>query len=204
MYYTNKWKSLTTRGHQSPYLIHGAVMKSLKLFSVSDRYISYLRNDCNIIGVYSNKEDNCKHTRKYLGVVIEISSFKYYIPLSSPKNTDYIEVNGCKQIRKSIIPIIRLTEINSSNLKVLLGTLRISHMIPVPDSELILYDLINEKDVKYKALVESEIRFIRKHRKQIINNATVLYNQKMHNKEIGYVKSALDYKALEQACRNYK
>ena len=33
------------------------------------------------------------------------------------------------------------------------GTLRISHMIPVPKSELILYDLENEKDNTYKDLV---------------------------------------------------
>ena len=30
------------------------------------------------------------------------------------------------------------------------GTLRISHMIPVPDSELELYDLNSEQDINYK------------------------------------------------------
>lgn len=54
--------------------------------------------------------------------------------------------------------IIRMIEKNNG-VRELKGTLRISHMIPVPESELILYDLENE--------------------------------------EVGYVKTALDFKKLD-------
>lgn len=62
---------------------------------------------------------------------------KYYIPMSSPKKSDYKD----NQIRKSIVPIVRIVSNEEvDNVPVLKGTLRISNMIPVPDSELILYE----------------------------------------------------------------
>ena len=39
---------------------------------------------------------------------------------------------------------------NANGVKELKGTLRISHMIPVPESELHLYDMDNETDSTYK------------------------------------------------------
>lgn len=40
----------------------------MRLYSVSDKYINYLKN--NYPRIYSNKEDSRIHTRKYLGAVI--------------------------------------------------------------------------------------------------------------------------------------
>ena len=41
--------------------------------------------------------------------------------------------------------------------------------------------------------------FIRKHREKIISNAKVMYNQKVSNDTTaGYVKSALDFQALDK------
>ncbi len=74
-------------------------------------------------------------------------------------------------------------------------------MIPVPASELILYDLENELDSTYKDLVQNEIIFIRKKHEKIIANARLLYKQKkVQDITAGYVKSALDYQALEKLC----
>ena len=62
-------------------------MEELKIYSVSDAYIEYLRKKNP--NVYSNKVGNRTHTRKYVGVVIEMAGYKYYIPMSSYKDTDY-------------------------------------------------------------------------------------------------------------------
>lgn len=173
-------------------------MSDLKLYSVSDEYINYLRKaEPN---VYGNKEGERKHTRKYLGVAMKIGKFSYFIPLSSAKEADYMEENGKKKIRKSIVPIVRITAKNSSGELELKATLRISHMIPVPQSELELYDAKGEKDAKYKDLVQSEIIFIRKNAELIRKNASLLYKQKCHGEEVGYVKAALNYQALEKLC----
>ena len=170
-------------------------MQEFKIYSISDEYISYLRQ--HETNVYSNKEDNRTHTRKYIGTVIEINGICYYVPMSSPKDTDYQVAGESRVIKKSIVPIVRMTEKNNG-IKELKGTLRISHMIPVPESELALYDLDNESDEDYKALVRAEAIFIRKNAEKIKENAILLYKQKAANDQTaGYVKSALDYRRLE-------
>ena len=53
----------------------------------------------------------------------------------------------------------------------LYGTLRISNMIPVPITELEPYIISNEKELKYKNAILSEIRYINKNSDKIIKNA---------------------------------
>ena len=59
----------------------------MKIYSVSDRYVEYLRKEEP--NVYSNKMNERIHTRKYVGVVVQINKYNYYIPMSSPKNSDF-------------------------------------------------------------------------------------------------------------------
>lgn len=174
-------------------------MEDFKLYSVSDKYVEWLRKE--FPNVYSNKMNARTHTRKYLGVVLSIGEYNYYIPMSSPKDSDYQIAGANRVIKKSIVPIIRIVVKNALNEKELKGTLRISHMIPVPKTELELYDLENELDCTYRDLVQNEMIFIRKNREKIMVNAKLLYKQKIANDTTaGYVKAALDYQALEKRC----
>ena len=171
----------------------------MKLYEVTDRYINYLRKFDK--RVYDNKENNRKVMRKYLGIVLKINGLNYYIPMSSPKNSDYIN----NEIRKSIIPIIRIiSNEEKDNIPVLKGTLRISNMIPVPDSELILYEPKNEKNKNYKILVEKELEFIGKHEDMIKKYANILYKQKVNQYNVSYIKNVVDFKLLEEKCIKYK
>ncbi|MBS6262406.1 MAG: type III toxin-antitoxin system ToxN/AbiQ family toxin [Clostridium sp.] len=178
-------------------------MEQFKLYSVSDTYVEWLRKD--FPNVYSNKINSRTHTRKYLGIVLQIGQYNYYVPMSSPKDSDYQIAGAVKVIKKSIVPIIRIVVKNSAGEKELKGTLRMSHMIPVPESELELYDLEHEVDATYRDLVRNEMIFIRKNRDKIYSNAKLLYKQKAANDTTaGYVKSALDYQALERLCDLFK
>ena len=69
-------------------------MEELKLYSVSDDYVEWLRKE--FPNVYSNKINSRTHTGKYLGVVLQIGEYHYYVPMSSPKDSDYHydEMNG--------------------------------------------------------------------------------------------------------------
>ena len=116
---------------------------------------------------FSSKENDRNHTRKYLGIVYSINGYNYYIPLSSPKNSDYQIENGVQKIRGSIVPIIRITSQSSSGKLELKGTLKLSNMIPVPASELTLYNIDHEPDLFYKALIHKEMLFIRKNKNKI-------------------------------------
>lgn len=78
-------------------------------------------------------------------------------------------------------------------------------MIPIPASELELYDLNKEPDATYKDLVQNEIIFIRKNQDKISANAQLIYKQKIENDTSAkYVMSALDYKALEEMCDRFE
>lgn len=176
---------------------------SLKLYNISDEYINYLRKFDK--KVFSNKEDDRKHSRKYLGIILIIDEFNYFVPLSSPKDTDYIIEDGTKIIRKNTIPIIRIISEDSNGNEELKGTLKFSNMIPVPDFALIDYDVYSETDEDYKILVTKEIAFISANKKTIINNAKVIYNQKTKNyKNIKYLENTVNFKLLEQKCKEYK
>ena len=168
--------------------------------SVSSLIFLYKKNERRY-----DKINSRTHTRKYLGVVLQIGRYNYYVPISSPKDSDYQIAGATKVIKKSIVPIIRIVVKNSAGEKELKGTLRISHMIPVSESELELYDLENESDDTYKDLVQNEMIFIRKSREKIASNAKLLYKQKVANDTTaGYVKSALDYQAIEVLCDLFK
>ena len=64
-------------------------MEEFKLYSVSDDYVEWLRKE--FPNVYSNKINSRTHTRKYLGVVLQIGQYHYQI---AGKN---------KVIKKSIV-----------------------------------------------------------------------------------------------------
>ena len=195
----------------SPFLyIVRFIMAELKIYSVSDEYIKYLRQDERLTIVFDNKEDARSHTRKYLGVAFVKNDFHYFIPFSSPKNSDYqIEADGSRTIRKSIIPIIRMTTTDTVSGEVeLKGTLKISNMIPVPEQELTPYQISAETDANYKIVVQKEFEFIRANEKMIMKNASVLYNQKTKadtlykNKPAPkYLSSTVDFLYAEQRCQ---
>lgn len=195
-------EDLTTRHERS---VRGTLLlfahkRSLfmRLYSVSDKYINYLRN--SYPRIYSNKEDSRVHTRKYLGAVIELSGYKYYIPLSSPKlKHDYVMIDGEKKIRKNSLIVIRITDKNGDH-EELKGTLQIGTMIPVPESELIEYDVNSEIDIDYKNLIWKELEYIRKHESKIIKNAKILYSKKANGSQDKVVKYCLDFKGVEKLC----
>ncbi|MCC8078940.1 MAG: type III toxin-antitoxin system ToxN/AbiQ family toxin [Oscillospiraceae bacterium] len=141
-----------------------------KIYSVSDRYIAYLRSDEKLKNVFDNKVNARRHTRKYLDAVLVQNGFNYFIPFSSPKRSDYIaSADGTLAIRKSIIPIIRMTtkDTMSGELE-LKGTLKLSNMIPVPPSELMPYDISLESDLNYRQIVLKEWDFIRSNKQMIM------------------------------------
>ena len=187
-------------------------MSELKIYSVSDQYIKYLRSDDRLSNVFDNKEDTRIHTRKYLGVAFVHNDFHYFIPFSSPKDSDYmLRSDGVKEIRKSIIPIIRMvTSDTVSGETELKGTLKLSNMIPVPKQELTPYIISSENDSNYKIVVQKEYEFIKANEKLIMKNAKVLYNQKSKADILykdkpapKYLSSTVDFLYAEHKCKCY-
>lgn len=168
----------------------------LNLYSVSDKYINYLRQFDDKI--YDNKEELRTYERKYIGIVLTVNQFNYYIPMASPKKSDYIDADK-KVIRKDTKTIIRIHD----GIR-LYGTLRISNMIPVPITELEPYMISNETDSKYKDVILGELRYINSNSNKIIKYAKTVYNQKIKNVDIGYIKNTVDFKLLEEKLKKWE
>ena len=81
-------------------------MKEFKLYSISDEYVEWLRED--FPNVYSNKINSRTHTRKYLGVVLQIGQYHYYVPMSSPKDSDYQIAEKIRSLRKALCQLYEL------------------------------------------------------------------------------------------------
>ena len=185
---------------------------SLKIYSVSDRYIKFLRDDPRLKNVFDNKEGARSHSRKYLGVALSINDYNYFIPFSSPKDSDYfVDKDGVRKIRKNIIPIIRMTTTDAVSGEIeLKGTLKISNMIPVPQSELTPYNISEESDSNYRILVQKEYEYIRENTQLILKSSTVLYRQKTNRKNLyaeqkepGYLNQVVDFLYAEQRCDEF-
>lgn len=103
-------------------------------------------------------------------------------------------------LRKEDCLVLSAKEDDRNHTRKYLGIVyTINNMIPVPKSELSLYDAENEPDKFYKALIQKELIFIRKNQQKIIQNAKVLYKQKKENSSsIGYLKSTVDFSLLEK------
>ena len=187
-------------------------MMSLKIYSVSDRYIKFLRDDPRLKNVFDNKEGARSHSRKYLGVALSINDYNYFIPFSSPKDSAYfVDKDGVRKIRKNIIPIIRMTTTDAVSGEIeLKGTLKISNMIPVPQSELTPYNISEESDSNYRILVQKEYEYIRENTQLILKSSTVLYRQKTNRKNLyaeqkepGYLNQVVDFLYAEQRCDEF-
>ena len=172
-------------------------VKEYRFVAITDEYISYLQK--SEPHVMSNKADERTYHRKYIGIIEELNGFKYFVPLSSPKAKDY--ENG--KIKKDSLATIYIKD--SKNL---FATLRFNNMIPVPESEIINFDLNDEGDLRYKLIVFNELYFIRQNGAKIEKTAKNLYSAKKNQSNEPPFKQAvlnvtLDFATLEELCRDF-
>ena len=166
-------------------------------YTITDEYIDYLSKENP--HVMSNKQETRTYHRKYIGLVTELKGHKYFVPMSSPKDIDFLP-NG--EIKKD-----SLIKIYMHSKKVLYGTIRFNYMIPVPASELEEVTVNDEGDFKYKILMQSEYFFINANREKIEKTAVRLYKMrttydpsKNKNK---LMEITLDFTSLEKMCDEY-
>jgi len=163
----------------------------MKFYSVTDGYIDFIRREH--AHVYSNKELERSNTRKYIGVVLVIGEYNYFVPLSSPKPRDCKkDEHGKIVIQKDTFTTFRII-VNGD----LHGTIQFANMIPVPPGEVLEYDPNAEKDAKYKDLVLKEMEYVRKNEERIQKRAAAVYRQKIYNPDAQVMRYCLDFQALE-------
>ena len=166
-------------------------------YTITDKYIDYLSKENP--HVMSNKPESRTYHRKYIGLVTELNGHPYFVPMSSPKDADYLP-NG--DIKKD-----SLIKIYMRSAKVLYGTIRFNYMIPVPASELEAYTVNDEGDFKYKVLMQSEYFFVKTNRARIEKTTVRLYKMRTtYNPALRknkLMEITLDFRSLEKMCDSY-
>lgn len=158
-------------------------MANLRIYEVEREYIDYLRAFDNVVREEKDYPD--AKSRKYIGVLTEINSCKYFAPLASPKKKfegmkngkDFIKIEGGKY-----------------------GAINLNNMIPVHPDALVDYDIYTEPDKKYQSILKNQVRFIRKNAEEITKTANVLYEIMTGTDE----KYARDRERMQDRCCKYK
>lgn len=153
-----------------------------------------------------NKEGKITHLRKYLGVMLEINEFKYFAPLSSPKQSD---INPDGSIRSSSRVILRMVDSEHGSSPKLLGSIKLNNMIPVPETEIIEYNNDIQLDTKYKDVVDNELIWIQRNNTDILKAAKLIYSLKcneeanINNSNKKFYESIIPFPEAEIKCKEY-
>lgn len=156
-------------------------MGSLRIYRIEEKYIRFLRSRDDKV-LYN------KGRRPYVGVVLFVGSYQYFVPMESPKPHH--------QTMKSGPHIVRI-----DNGK--LGILGFNNMVPVPDSALIEFDISDESDEKYADLLRRQAYWIQRHKGIILGHASNTYYKTVQGNNQFYAQICCDFKKLEKACTQY-
>ncbi|MFJ5350412.1 type III toxin-antitoxin system ToxN/AbiQ family toxin [Pectobacterium parvum] len=157
----------------------------MKLYRVSDRYISYLK------GLDTKVPDNYNGKRPYVGVLIFVDDVKYLAPLTSPKEKH-------ERMKDNDVTLFKLYDAGEAGRG--LGIINLNNMIPVIEEEITLLDL-DAQSVDYKSLLQKQIEYIRKNKELIQLRAKKLRQLVINNRHTKAVAISCNFQLLEE---NYK
>lgn len=165
-------------------------MKQLQWYIVNKKYVKYLKT-------FDNKIENIDYQnnlKPFIGIIININNFNYYVPISSPKKKHYKMKEG--------IDFIKIKQENR-----ILVVLNLNNMIPILDKyvQLLKYKKIEqyrlfttEKEKKmYIALLNTELKIVNSKYEEIKKNAIKLYEEKINNPNSRVSKRCCNFKFLE-------
>ena len=165
-------------------------MEELLFYVVDKTYIKYLGEFEKCV---SYNKDEAGHSRPYLGIVLKIENYNYFVPLYSYKehyskyknNSSFFFVYDRKEKPLSII--------------------KFSAMIPVPkDLDVISLLEYNKQDKKYKDLISAEYRYINSNKEEIYKRANKMYVAVTKHKNNFLKTISCNFKLLEEKCLEYK
>jgi protein AbiQ len=168
----------------------------LKWYIADKEYVNYLRQ-------FDKKVENIDYNTKlkpYIGILITINEFNYYVPISSAKEKHY-------KIREGM-DFIKIMQDDK-----IVGVLNLNNMIPISDDNVkaLKYkdienyrEFINSKEkTLYISFLSFELDLINNKVEKIKNSAIKLYNEKLKNPNSNVSKRCCDFKLLEEKSKLY-
>ncbi len=199
-------------GNSSPIFVGGVRMEfeSFKFYEVDPSYLAYIHSYDS--EVYYNPSYHISK-KPFLGIVVKIENYKYFIPLSSAKEKHkkwknvadshfliYEIISNAISIDKDIYKPFSDTE----NMHIL-AVLDIKKMIPVPDGSYspIEFDLL---EARYRDLFLKEYAFCLSVKDKILKKVKKIYLQQKRTNKIhtAYCNFSLCEEALEKWSETHK
>ena len=157
-------------------------MEQLRIYRIEDKYVRFLKV------MDSRVQDNKNKRRPYVGVVLLVGSYRYFVPMESPKPS-HAKIKAGRHIMKL------------DNGK--LGLLGFNNMIPVPDSALIAFDIDAEPDAHYADLLRRQASYINRAKVDVLDHASRTYYGVVAKHNSFLMGICCDFQKLERACDRY-
>ena len=160
----------------------------MRIYKIKEDYVEYLRT--KEPKVLKNKNEK----RPYIGTILKITGFTYFIPLSSPKDK-HKNMKNMKDFHK-----IKGGEY---------GVINFNKIIPVPKECVLSFKFSDEEDEEYKILLQNQYKCIKEMKSIIKTKSNVVY-EIFHTKDEDLTPADLrikqrccNFDLLEQMCDSY-
>lgn len=157
-------------------------MDTLKIYRIEEKYIRFLHSRD------SKVQYNKGNKRPYVGIVLLIGSYQYFVPMESPKSS-HAKIKSGNHILK----------LDNGNL----GLLGFNNMIPVHKDALISFNIDNEPDEKYAELLRRQATYINRNKATVLDHASKTYYNAVTKRNDFLKRICCDFKKLERACDQY-
>lgn len=184
----------------------GIRFEELGLYNIDTDYLKYLNG---IEPEVQFTEDKDYAQKPFLGIVVMVDTYSYFIPLTSskPKHTKWKNVGPAhyliyEQVKKTELRKRDIFKsISDTDALKIFAALDLKKMIPVCDGLYTWIDFSSLSDKKYADLLEKEYRFCQKQQNGILTKVAQIYKEQ---KETGKVYPMYcDFTKLEDACDKY-
>lgn len=176
-------------------------------YTVDLEYLRYLNAVDNEVRF---SEERHYETKPFLGILIMVGNYPYFVPLSSrkPRHAKMDNVGRDYYLIYERIPQSARREqdivkpISASECLRILSLLDIRKMIPIPDGAYhpIIFDDV--PDARYRSLLAKEFSFCRSIKEGLLEKVAAVYH---HQKSTGRVHFGYcNFSALEAACDQYQ
>lgn len=157
-------------------------MKPLIICRVTDKYVRFLHSRD------SRVQYNKGASRPYVGVVLYVGEFRYFVPMESPKPN-----------HANLKPGSHIMKMDGGRL----GLLGFNNMIPVRDDALLPVDIDALEDANYADLLRKQAHFCNRNKTAILDRASRTYYDTVTGANKFFLRICCNFKALENACRQF-
>lgn len=158
-------------------------MDQLKIYRITEHYVRFLHS------IDHRVQYNKGMRRPYVGIVLIVGSYRYFVPMESPKEE-----------HKKLRPSVHIMPLENGRY----GLLGFNNMIPVPPEAVSVLDIDAEQNRQYADLLRRQASFINRHKADVYERAQKTYfRATTKNQDNFFRKICCDFKRLERVSSQY-